>query len=79
MAKDGADGNSPFTKALAQTIKRPGLGIFDAFNEVGLAVMQVTGNTQQPWVFDVADQRPFLLRRRARLRSAACCRGAEHS
>jgi hypothetical protein len=50
VAKDGADGNSPFSKALAQTIKRPGLGIFDAFNEVGLAVMQATGNTQQPWV-----------------------------
>jgi hypothetical protein len=31
-----ADGNSPYTNALAQTIKRPGLGIFDAFNEVGL-------------------------------------------
>ena len=49
VAKDGADGNSPFTKALAQTIKRPGLGIFDVFNEVGLAVMQATGNTQLPW------------------------------
>ena len=49
VAKDGADGNSPFTKALARTIKRPGLGIFDAFNEVGLLVMQVTGNAQQPW------------------------------
>jgi len=50
VAKDGADGNSPFTKALAQVIKRPGLGIFDAFNEVGIAVMQATGNSQQPWV-----------------------------
>ena len=49
VAKDGADGNSPFTKALAQTIKRPGLGIFEAFNEVGLLVMQATGNAQQPW------------------------------
>jgi uncharacterized caspase-like protein len=38
VAQDGVDGNSPFTKALAQTIKRPGLGIFDAINEVGLAV-----------------------------------------
>ncbi|MGD0332717.1 MAG: caspase family protein [Xanthobacteraceae bacterium] len=49
VAKDGADGNSPFTKALAQTIKRPGLGIFEAFNEVGLLVMQATGNAQLPW------------------------------
>ena len=28
--------NSPCTMALAQTIKRLGLGIFDAFNEVGV-------------------------------------------
>jgi uncharacterized caspase-like protein len=50
VAQDGDDGNSPYTKALSQTIRRPGLGIFDAFNEVGLAVMQATGNAQQPWV-----------------------------
>jgi hypothetical protein len=50
VAQDGTGGDSPFTKALAQTIRRPGLGIFDAFNEVGLAVMQATGNSQQPWV-----------------------------
>jgi len=50
VAQDGVDGNSPYTKALAQTIKRPGLNIFEAFNEVGLAVMQATGNAQQPWV-----------------------------
>src|SRR6202171_5919190 len=49
-AQDGADGNSPFTKALARTIQRPGLDIFRAFNEVGLAVMQATGNAQQPWL-----------------------------
>jgi hypothetical protein len=48
--QDGTGGDSPYTKALAQTIRRPGLGIFDAFNEVGLAVMQATGNSQQPWV-----------------------------
>jgi uncharacterized caspase-like protein len=50
VALDGGDGNSPFTKALAQTIRRPGLDLFRAFNEVGLAVMQATGNTQQPWL-----------------------------
>jgi general L-amino acid transport system substrate-binding protein len=50
VAHDGTDGNSPYTKALAQTIRRAGLGIFDAFNEVGLAVKQATGGAQQPWV-----------------------------
>jgi Caspase domain len=50
VALDGADGNSPYTKALAQTLRRPALGIFDVFNEVGLAVKRSTGGSQQPWV-----------------------------
>ena len=50
VAQDGSDGDSPYTKALAETIKRPGLGIFDAFNDVGLAVKRSTGGAQQPWV-----------------------------
>ena len=50
VAQDGAGGNSPYTRALAQTMRQPGLGIFDVFNEVGLAVMQATGDAQQPWV-----------------------------
>jgi uncharacterized caspase-like protein len=50
VAQDGADGNSPYTKALAATIRKPGLGIFEAFNEVGLAVQRTTGGAQQPWV-----------------------------
>ena len=50
VAKDGADGNSPYTKALAQTIRRSGLDIFQTFNEVGLAVKRATGGDQQPWV-----------------------------
>ena len=49
-ALDGEGGNSPYTKALAQTIRKPGLGIFDAFNEVGLVVERATGGVQQPWV-----------------------------
>ena len=50
VAQDGTDANSPFTKALAQTIRTPGLDIFRAFNEVGLVVARVTGGEQQPWV-----------------------------
>ena len=49
VAQDGV-GNSPYTKALAQMIKKPGLDVFSVFNEVGLEVMQSTGNSQQPWV-----------------------------
>jgi uncharacterized caspase-like protein len=50
VALDGAGGNSPYTKALSQTIRKPGLNIFETFNEVGLEVMRATGNAQQPWV-----------------------------
>jgi TPR repeat protein len=50
VAQDGADGDSPYTKALVQTISRPGVGLFDVFNEVGLSVKRATGGVQQPWV-----------------------------
>jgi len=49
VARDGSDGNSPYTKALAATIRRPGLDIFQTFNQVGLAVKRATGGEQQPW------------------------------
>jgi hypothetical protein len=50
VAQDGANGDSPYTTALATTIVRPGLDIFQTFNEVGLMVKQTTGGAQQPWV-----------------------------
>jgi hypothetical protein len=50
VALDGSKGNSPYTDALVRTIKRPGLDIFQTFNEVGLAVKRATGGEQQPWV-----------------------------
>ncbi len=50
VAQDGDGGNSPYSKALATTIRKPGLGLFEAFNEVGLTVKQTTGGSQQPWV-----------------------------
>jgi hypothetical protein len=49
VAQDGADGDSPYSKALAVTIRRPGLDIWQTFNEVGLEVMRVTGGEQEPW------------------------------
>jgi uncharacterized protein YraI len=50
VALDGSDGNSPYTTALTQAIRRPGVDIFQTFNQVGLSVMQATGNAQQPWL-----------------------------
>ena len=42
VASDSEDRNSPYTKALAETMRRPGLGLFDVFNEVGLEVKKQT-------------------------------------
>jgi hypothetical protein len=50
VALDGADGHSPYTRALASTVKQAGLDIFQTFNQVGLAVKRQTGGSQQPWV-----------------------------
>jgi hypothetical protein len=50
VAQDGEDGHSPYSKALAQTILQPGLGVFDAMNQVGVTVTKATGGEQQPWV-----------------------------
>src|SRR5476649_2328600 len=50
VAQDGSDGHSPYTKALATTIKQAGLDIFQTFNQVGLSVKRQTGGSQQPWV-----------------------------
>ncbi len=50
VAQDGSDGHSPYTKALAATIRVAGLDIFQTFNQVGLTVKRETGGSQQPWV-----------------------------
>ena len=50
VAADGQNGDSPFTKALSDTLQRPGLDVFRLFNEVGLQVKRATGGVQQPWV-----------------------------
>jgi tetratricopeptide (TPR) repeat protein len=50
VALDGDDGHSPYTKALAMTMKQPGFGLFKTFNEVGLAVEKATNGEQLPWV-----------------------------
>ena len=50
VAFDGDGQHSPFTAALAETIRKPGLDIFRTFNEVGLTVSRATGGEQQPWL-----------------------------
>jgi uncharacterized caspase-like protein len=50
VAQDGSGGNSPYTKALAEAIRKPRLDVFQTFNLVGLAVKKATGGSQQPWL-----------------------------
>jgi hypothetical protein len=50
VALDGDDGHSPYTRALAETMQKPGLDVLQTFNQVGLAVKRATGSAQQPWV-----------------------------
>ena len=50
VALDGSDGHSPYTRALVETMQRPGLDVLQAFNQVGLIVKRATGSSQQPWV-----------------------------
>ena len=45
-----SDANSPYSRALAETIRTPGLDIFQSFNQVGLVVKEAIGGSQQPWV-----------------------------
>jgi hypothetical protein len=50
VASDGDGINSPYTAALIRAISRPGSGVFDTFNDVGLAVKTATNSRQQPWL-----------------------------
>jgi hypothetical protein len=50
VALDGTDGHSPYSRALASALRKPGLDVFAVFNETGLDVKKRTGGLQQPWV-----------------------------
>jgi hypothetical protein len=50
VALDGDDGHSPYSRALAETMQRPGYGLFKTFNQVGLEVEKATHGQQLPWV-----------------------------
>jgi formylglycine-generating enzyme required for sulfatase activity len=59
VAQDGIGGHSPYTRALATTLRKPGLGLFEVFNEVGVQVLADTGQAQQPWQSSSPIPRPF--------------------
>ena len=49
VALDGADGHSPFTKALAAMAVTQGLPIEEMFKQVRVAVLAATDGRQTPW------------------------------
>jgi len=49
VAADGTGANSPYTAALADTLREPGLRLEDVFKRVRLAVESATGEAQTPW------------------------------
>jgi uncharacterized caspase-like protein len=62
VAPDGTGRNSTYTRALADTIRRPGLGIFDAFNQVGLQVKRATKGGAAALGLELSDRRRLLFR-----------------
>ena len=49
VAGDGKGADSPYTTALSQVMREPGVEFRDAFNQVGLTVTKETAGSQQPW------------------------------
>ncbi|MBL4767763.1 MAG: caspase family protein [Rhodobacteraceae bacterium] len=49
VALDGLEGNSPFTRAVAEQMKTPGLPIEQMFKHVRIEVLEKTGGQQTPW------------------------------
>ena len=49
VAYDGKHGNSPYARALSQTIARPGLKVEDTFKSVRRSVLAETDGRQTPW------------------------------
>jgi len=48
-AADGSGANSPYTAALADAMRTPGLDLQDVFKRVRVAVESATGRAQTPW------------------------------
>ncbi len=61
VAADGDGADSPYTTALAATMRRPGVGIIDMFNDVAVTVDRATNHVQQPWTALSPITEPFYL------------------
>ncbi len=72
LASDGETGarNSPYTLALNDALRRPGLDVLQVFNQVGVEVKRVTGGAQRPWISASPIEGSFLLAGAAALPAA---------
>jgi uncharacterized caspase-like protein len=70
-ASDGSGKNSPFTRALTVAMLKPGLSVFETFNDVGLSVKSATGGQQQPWLASSPIEGTFQFRARSILPAPA--------
>ena len=51
VARDGSDGNSPFTEALVEYLAEPGLDLMQLVGKVRQSVLKKTANAQGPWLY----------------------------
>jgi len=61
VALGGTGRNSPYTAALLQVIREPGLPIEEVFREVRNRVMEATGDKQVPWESTSLRDRFFIV------------------
>lgn len=52
VALDGDGDNSPYTKALVESILTPGLDVKDVFDMTRRKVWERTGKQQRPWIYE---------------------------
>lgn len=66
VADDGNGVHSPYTQALLQVIREPGLELGLIFRKVRRLVREATNNTQIPWVSGTMEDQFFLTKPNAR-------------
>ena len=61
VARDGTDGHSPYSRALAESMTRPGNRVLNVFNDVGLKVDKATARRAAAMGIELTDRGRVLL------------------
>ena len=59
VAADGDGRDSPYTSALVEAFRQPGLDLYNAFNDAALTVKRRTRGDQVPWNAQSAIENKF--------------------